>query len=110
MSVAHVHDWQFKPDGDIDEGIASMVEYVDFLKANVPGLEISLWLKDQENPLRYFHIAVFDSEDSLEMASDSQGTERFVNRLYPEIDESTHTYPTCNVFLSSGGNLRVTKP
>jgi len=105
MSVTHVHDWYFKPDGDIDEGIAAMVEYVDYLKANEPGLELSLWLRDRDSPRHFFHIAVYDSLESLERASNSEGTDQFVERLYPEMDESTHTYPTCDVILSSGGTL-----
>lgn len=100
MSVTRVHDWRFRPDGDVEEGIAAMREYVSYLRER-PGCLHSLWLRSREDPLRFFHVAVFADDAAMLETSASGETERFVERLYPEIDESTHTAPECDVILSS---------
>lgn len=106
MSVVDLHDWHFREDGDLEEGIAAIREYVQYLKDEEPGMQLSLWLRDQEDPLRYFHVAVYQDHVALERARRSAGTARFVDRLYPEIDEETHTAPECDVILSSWAGIQ----
>ncbi len=63
---------------------------------------MSLWLEDREDPLRHFHITIFDDDEAIEKAVASDGIARFVERLYPHIDRSTHEAPTCDVWLTAG--------
>jgi quinol monooxygenase YgiN len=106
MSVTIVNEWFFKEDGDIDEGLAAAADYVAYMKTNNPGLELSLWLQDHNNPLHFFHVSVFASQEVAERERKSEGTKRFTDRLYPEIHlDETFTQPECDVVLSSGAQL-----
>lgn len=108
MSVVVVNDWQFTEAGDIEEGLEAATEYVRYFEEDVPELELSLWLRDRENPRHFFHIAVYRSDAALQREFKSAGTERFVERLYPEIrQDETFTAPVCDVVLSSGATLEA---
>jgi quinol monooxygenase YgiN len=101
MSVTVVHDYYFKPDGDVAEGKAAAKEFVDFLKAQ-PGNQLTLWLEDRENPLHHFHINVFDSLDAFEKLLESDEVKRFSDRLYLHTARRTHVAPLCDVWLAQG--------
>lgn len=105
MSVVIVHDWRFEENGDVGKGFRAAEKYVRYLKEEADGMELSLWLRAREDPLRAFHVVAFRSLDAARHTSDHEASERFVRELYPEIDESSHTAPTCDVTLSSGGRL-----
>jgi len=106
MSITIVNEWYFKEDGDVDEGLAAAAEYVASMRANNPQLELSLWLQDHDNPLHFFHVSVFASQEAAERERQSEATRRFTNRLYPEIHlDETFTHPECAVVLSSGAQL-----
>jgi hypothetical protein len=61
-----VNDYDFEPDGDVDEGKAAAAELVGYFKAEVSEVQLSLWLEDRDNPLHHYHITVFDSMEALE--------------------------------------------
>lgn len=105
MSVTVVNDYFFKPDGDVADGKAAAAELVDYFEAEVPEVELSLWLESRENPLHHYHITVLDSSATLERLRDSQAIERFTRRLYPHIDHGTFISPLCNVWLSAGSGV-----
>jgi len=107
MSITIVNEWYFKEDGDIDEGLDAAAEYVTYMKANNPELELSLWLQDRSDPLHFFHVSVFASHEAAERERQSEGTRWFTERLYPEIHvDETFTQPECDVVLSSGAQLK----
>lgn len=101
MSVTVVHDYYFKPDGDVAEGKAAAAEFVGYLKT-LPAVQLTLWLEDRENPLHHFHVNVFDSADDLESVMGTAEVERFTDRLYPQTARRTHLAPICDVWLAQG--------
>lgn len=105
MSITIVNDWKFKQGGDVDEGLAAAAELVEYFRANEPEIRLSLWLRDRNDPLRFFHITVFDKYETFQSICQSKGILRFVERLYPHIVEQSHTAPECDVVLSSGAVL-----
>ena len=102
MSVTIVNDYFFKPDGDIEEGKAAAAELVEYFRADVPEVELSLWLEAQQNPLHHYHITVFSDADVIPKVRDSEAIRRFTQRLYPHIDDSTFISPACDVWLADG--------
>ncbi len=102
MSLTIVNDYFFKPDGDIEEGKAAAAELVEYFRAGVPEVELSLWLEAQDNPLHHYHITVFSDADVIQKVRDSEAIKRFTERLYPHIDHSTFISPACNVWLADG--------
>ena len=42
MALTIVNDYFFKPDGDVEEGKAAAAELVEYFKADVPEVELSL--------------------------------------------------------------------
>lgn len=110
MSVTVVNEWYFLENADLDEGVAAIREYMDYLKKNEADLEQSLWLKSSENPLQYFHIATYKTQQALERQINSEGTEHFVERLYPLIDEKSVTMPSGPVIANTGkgpGEIKI---
>lgn len=107
MSVTIVNDYFFKADGDIAEGKAAAAELVDYFKADVPEVEMSLWLEAQENPLHHYHITVFSTGDVIQSVRDSAAIKRFTDRLYPHIDHSTFIAPACDVWLADGSGVQA---
>jgi len=105
MSVTVVHDYYFKPDGDIAEGKAAAAEFVEFLKT-LPANQMTLWLEDRENPLHHFHINVFDTLEEFEAVLETEEVKRFSNRLYPHTARRTHTAPLCDVWLAQGKGIQ----
>ena len=105
MSVTVVHDYYFKPDGDVAEGKAAAAELVEFLKS-LPANQVTLWLEDRENPLHHFHINVFDSIEDFEKVVQADEVKRFSDRLYPHTARRTHTMPMCDVWLAQGKGIQ----
>jgi len=106
MSVTVVNDYDFRPDGDVDEGKAAAAELVDYFTAEVAEVQLSLWLEDRDNPLHHYHITVFDSMDALERVRESHAIKRFVDRLFPHIAHSTYISPTTDVWLADGAGVK----
>lgn len=106
MSVTVVHDYYFKPDGDVAKAKAAAAEFVEFL-ASQPANQMSLWLEDRENPLHHFHINVFDSLDAFERILEADAVKRFSDRLYPHTARRTHTAPLCDVWLARGKGIEA---
>ena len=106
MSVTIVNDYFFRPDGDIGEGKAAATELVDYFNAEVPEVELSLWLEGQENPLHHYHITVFRTDDAIQRVRDSAAIKKFVDRLYPHIDHSSFISPPCDVWLADGRGVQ----
>lgn len=106
MTITIVNDYFFKPDGDVEEGKAAAAELVEYFKADVPEVELSLWLEAQDNPLHHYHITVFSDPDALQNLRDSKAIKQFTDRLYPHIDHSTFISPACNVWLADGMGVR----
>jgi quinol monooxygenase YgiN len=104
MSVTVVHDYYFKPDGDVAESKAAAAEFVEFL-TSLPANQMTLWLEDRENPLHHFHINVFDSIEAYEKIVQTDEVKRFSNRLYPHTARLTHTMPMCDVWLAQGHGI-----
>ena len=109
MSVTVVHDYYFKPDGDVAEGKAAAAEFVEFLK-DFPGNQMTLWLEDRENPLHHFHINVFDSLEAFQKILDTKEVKRFSDRLYPHTARRTHVAPLCDVWLAQGKGIAPVAP
>jgi hypothetical protein len=101
MSVTVVHDYYFKPDGDVAEGKAAAAAFVDYL-TTLPAVQLTLWLEDRENPLHHFHINVFDSIEDLEQVAETDEVKQFTARLYPQTARRTHLAPLCDVWLAEG--------
>ncbi len=101
MSITVVNDYDFKPDGDLDEGKAAAAEQVEYFTSEVAEVQLSLWLQDHDNPLHHYHITVFDSMETLEKAKESAAIERFVGRLFPHIAHSTYIAPMTDVWLAA---------
>ena len=102
MSVTVVNDWRFLEDADLDEGMSAIREYMTYLFDNEPGLEASLWLKCHDEPLRYFHIATYATMEALKRQWESEGTKRFVEGLYPLIDQDSVAQPIGEVVANTG--------
>ncbi len=107
MSVTIVNDYFFKPDGNVAEGKAAAAELVKYFKAEVPEVQLSLWLESRENPLHHYHITVFAEFDTVERVKESEAIKRFVDRLYPHIDHSTFISPACDVWLADGSGVKA---
>lgn len=105
MSITVVNDYDFKPDGDVAEGKAAAAELVEYFKAEVPEVQLSLWLEDRDNPLHHYHITVFDSIEALERVRESDAIKRFVDRLFPHIAHSTYISPITDVWLAYGSGV-----
>ena len=106
MSITVVNDYDFKPDGDVAEGKAAAAELVRYFKAEVPEVQLSLWLEDRDNPLHHYHITVLDSLEALDRIRQSQAIHRFVDRLFPHIAHSTYISPTTDVWLADGDGVK----
>jgi hypothetical protein len=102
MSVTVVNDWYFLKDADMDEAMRAIREYMDHLTANEPELEQSLWLKTNDDPRRHFHIATYGTQESLDRQIKSEGTKKFVERLYPLIDPDSVVMPAGPVIANTG--------
>lgn len=98
MSITIVYDHFFMPGGDINEGKAAATELVEYSKAEMPEVELSLWLAGQENPLHHYHITVFSTGDVIQTMRECAAIKRFVDRLYPYMDLSTFISPVCGWF------------
>lgn len=105
MSITVVHDYYFKPDGDVAEGKAAAADFVDYLKTN-PAVQLTLWLEDRENPLHHFHINVVDSIGDFEAILGADEVKRFTDRLYPHTARRTHVAPLCDVWLAQGRGFK----
>ena len=90
MSVTIVNDYFFKPDGNVKEGKAAAAELVGYFKAEIPEVELSLWLASQENPLHHYHITVFSTGDVIQDVRESAAIKRFVDRPH---SLSLHVWP-----------------
>lgn len=110
MTTTIVNDYFFKPDGDVDEGKAAASELVNYFKAEVPEVQLSLWLESKENPLHHYHITVFDNPKAIEKIKSSKAIEKFVGRLFPHIDHSTYISPECNAWLQDGHGIQPVGP
>jgi quinol monooxygenase YgiN len=106
MSVTIVNDYRLKADADKAEALAAAAELVKDFNRNQPGIQLSLWLEDQNEPLHHFHITVFDDQQAMENVRSSEGIQRFVERFYPHMDQSTHLAPTCDVWLLDGHGVK----
>lgn len=106
MSITVVNDYDFKPNGDVSEGKAAATELVEYFKANVPEVQLSLWLEDRENPLHHYYIAVFNSKEVMENVKKSDAIKRFVDRLFPHIAHSTYISPITDVWLADGSGVK----
>ena len=106
MALTIVNDYFFKPDGDVEEGKAAAAELVEYFKADVPEVELSLWLESKENPLHHDHITIFSTPNVVQKVRDSQAIKRFTDRLYPHIDHSTFISPACDVWLADGTGVK----
>ena len=62
MSMTIVNDYFFKPDGNVKEGKAAAAELVEYFRAEVPEVELSLWLEANDNPLHHYHITVWSKK------------------------------------------------
>lgn len=107
MSITVVNDYYFKPHGDVLEGKAAAEELVAYFKAEFPEVQLSLWLQDRDNSLHHYHITVLDPPEVLEKLRQSEGIQRFVNRLFPQISHSTYISPTCDVWLADGSGVKT---
>jgi quinol monooxygenase YgiN len=113
MSVTVVNDYRLKADGDKEEAMAAAAELVDDFLSHHPGVQLSLWLEDKNDPLHHYHITVFDDEATFEKVKESKGIKHFIERYYPHMDQSTHVAPLCDVWLCDGhgiSNVSVTIP
>jgi hypothetical protein len=106
MSITVVNDYDFKPDGDVAEGKAAAAELVQYFKADVPEVQLSLWLEDRDNPLHHYHVTVFDSLEAFERVRKSDVIRRFVDRLFPHIAHSTYISPLTDVWLADGSGVK----
>ena len=105
MSITVVHDYYFKPDGDLAEGKAAAAEFVEYLQS-VPEVQLTLWLEDRENALHHFHINVFDAIGDFEKVVETDEVRRFSDRLYPHTARRTHIAPLCDVWLAKGHGVK----
>ncbi len=102
MSVTVVNDWRFTEDADLAEAFDAIRAYMAYLDQNDTGMEQSLWLRVRDDTLRYFHIATYRTPEELETQMQSDGTERFVERLYPHIDPDSVVRPVGDVVANVG--------
>lgn len=102
MSVTVVNDWCFLKDADIEKAMEIIRDYMAYLKEHEPELEQSLWLNSSENPLRYFHIATYKTQEALSRQVNSPGTNRFINRLDPLFDKGSVSTPSGPVIANTG--------
>lgn len=106
MAITIVNDYFFKPDGDLEEGKAAAAKLVDYFNAEVPEVQLSLWLESTDNPLHHYHITVFDNMEVIQKIRDSDAIKHFTDRLYPRIDHATFISPPCNVWLAAGKGVQ----
>jgi hypothetical protein len=102
MSYTVINDWRFLEGADMDEAMSAIREYMAYLAGEDTGLEQSLWLRSAEEPLRYFHVATYANSAALERQKTSEGTMRFVERLYPLIDRDSVEQPAGPVVANTG--------
>lgn len=108
MSAFVVNDWEFRAGGDVEGGMAAAARYVDELRNGGIGLEASLWSRSWRNAFRTFHVAVFADVAAMDRAFTASETERFVEILYPEVDEKGVAQAKYVTVLSSGGTIPAT--
>ncbi len=107
MSITVVNEWWFKKDGDIEEGKAAALELVEHFRKNVPEVQLSLWIEDEDDPYHHFHITVFDNKETILEVRESKAIEHFIKRLWPQIiRDETFKSPNCKTWLNSIGNLK----
>lgn len=106
MTITVVNDYHFKPDADLAEGKAAAAALVEYFEAEVPEVQLSLWLESQDDPLHHYHVTVFDSLEALERVKESDAIRRFVDRLFPQIAHSTYISPVTDVWLAAGSGVR----
>ena len=106
MSVTIVNDYRLKTGADKDAAMAAAAELVRDFIDHQPGVQLSLWLEDRNEPLHHFHITIFDDQQAVDKVRASEGIARFVERFYPHMDQSTHLAPTCAVWLLDGHGVK----
>jgi hypothetical protein len=107
MSIIAVKDNDFRPDGNVAEGEGRGRGAGGLLQGQFPGGAAIPLAGDTDNPLHHYHVTVLDSPEALQRLVDSEGIQRFVERLFPKIAHSTQ-YLTQMQGMSSGRYGRET--
>lgn len=102
MSVTVVNEWSFHDGADMKAAMAAVRGYMKYLATEGTGLEQSLWLEDRDDRCHWFHIATYSDAEALERQFESPGTRKFVERLYPLIDETSVSQPVGDVVANVG--------
>lgn len=106
MSVVVVNQWWFKEDRNLEKGMKAAGELLTYFRSQIPEVQLSLWLRDHQDPRHFFHITVFSTLEVMQKARESEGIRRFMDQLFPEIiQDESFTAPVCDVWLSSGARL-----
>lgn len=74
--------YEVRPEA-LDQVIAIIHEFVDYLKQNEPGtLRYEVW-QEPDHPTRFVHIFVFRDAEADRIHSESEQVKRFASILYP---------------------------
>ena len=103
--ITVVNEWKFKKNGDKEEGLNAAVDLVGYFKTNEPGVRLSLWLHDVNDSDKYFHITVFETKKDYQKARNSNGIDKFVDRLYPQVDATGVIRSECKIILCNKAQL-----
>ena len=68
----------------LDEVIAAIHEFVDYVRANESGaLRYEVW-QEREHPTRFVHIFVWRDEEANRIHGQSDAVKKFAGTLYPK--------------------------
>lgn len=95
-----VNDFTFTSEAGAERGMQAAEEYVKAFAAR-KGMLLSLWGREIESPLRFFHVNVLDRNATAGAARQWPETHRFAEALFPNLDPASVEQPFTDVVLAT---------
>lgn len=85
MPLQIIAQYRVRPSG-IDKVKQAIEEFVRYVKANEPGTRMYVAWQQKDDPTRFVHFFIFESEAAQEIHSRSEAVKRFEAAYGPELD------------------------
>ena len=71
-----------QPDA-MDRAVQAIEAFVSYVRANEPGTELYLSLRDRDDHRAFMHFMIFTDEGAEQIHANSEAVQRFTSVLYP---------------------------